>query len=263
MSVPLRRFLFLLSSTRRNGNSEQLAQRAARHLPARVEQQWLHLIDYPLPDFVDLRHDASYPPPAGNSRLLLEATLAATDLVLVAPLYWYTLPVPAKHYLDYWSAWMRTPEVAFRGQMHGKTFWAVVASSGDQPEAQPLEDTLRLCAQYMGMHWGGFCWAMAPAPATSSWTRRLCSGRKYSLLLPRFNSQFVFKKPPQEMLRGLSVEVMLLTVYPAGFLLPVWPSPWSPWPGLLVFLELCWSSCDRDLCRLTDCSIWPSLCRRM
>lgn len=156
MSDSIQRFLFLLSSTRRQGNSEQLARRAAAFLPAGAEQQWLHLLDHPLPDFVDLRHDREYPLPEGNAKRLLDATLDATDVVLAAPLYWYTLPVPAKHYLDHWSAWLRTPAVGFRERMHGKTFWAIVASSGDRAEAEPLKETLRLSAQYLGMNWGGF-----------------------------------------------------------------------------------------------------------
>jgi NAD(P)H-dependent FMN reductase len=164
MATPAQRFLFLLSSTRRQGNSEQLAELAARHLPAAADQQWLALLDYPLPDFVDLRHGATYPAPMGNARRLLDATLQATDLVLVAPLYWYALPVPAKQYLDYWSAWMRSPDLAFRKQMRGKTFWAIVASGGTRAEAQPLEDTLRLCAQYMDMAWGGFLFGNGSRP---------------------------------------------------------------------------------------------------
>lgn len=155
MPASTRRFLFLLSSTRRQGNSEQLARHAATYLPAEVEQQWLCLLDYPLPDFVDLRHDGPYPPAEGNARLLLDATLHATDLVLVTPLYWYTLPVPAKLYLDYWSAWLRIPDGAFRAQMRGKTLWVIVVSSGPAVEAQPLADTLKLTAQYLRMAWGG------------------------------------------------------------------------------------------------------------
>ena len=52
-----RRFLFVLGSARRDGNTELLARRAAAALPADVEQQWIRLIDHPLPDFTDLRHD--------------------------------------------------------------------------------------------------------------------------------------------------------------------------------------------------------------
>lgn len=164
MDISARRFLFLLSSTRRLGNSEQLAYCAAHPLPSTTSQQWLHLLDYPLPDFVDLRHSGSYPPPTGNSRLLLDATLQATDLVLVVPLYWYSLPVSAKHYLDYWSAWLRTPNVNFREQIQGKTLWSIVVSSGNRAETQPLEDSLKLTAEYMNMQWGGLLYGTGSRP---------------------------------------------------------------------------------------------------
>ncbi|MBR7719059.1 NAD(P)H-dependent oxidoreductase [Microvirga sp. SRT04] len=146
------------------GNSEQLAYCAAHHLPPNATQQWLHLQDYPLPYFVDMRHHTPYPLPTGNALVLLEATLAATDLVLVAPLYWYSLPVHAKHYLDYWSAWLRTPGLEFREQMQGKTLWSIVVSSGDQTEVQPLEATLILTANYMKMPWGGMLYGTGSRP---------------------------------------------------------------------------------------------------
>jgi len=159
-----RRFLFLLSSTRRMGNSEQLAYCAAHFLPPQTEQQWLHLLDYPLPDFVDLRHNGVYPAPTGNPKLLLEATLHATDLVFVAPLYWYSLPAPAKLYLDHWGAWLRTPELMFREQMEGKNLWAIVVSSSNRDETDPLEAALKLTAQYLKMRWGGFLYGTGSRP---------------------------------------------------------------------------------------------------
>ena len=164
MLAPKRRFLFLLCSTRCHGNTEQLAYSAAAALPPDSEQKWLHLLDYPLPTFIDLRHDGPYPAPFGNAKVLLEATLHATDLVLVAPLYWYSLPAPAKEYLDHWSAWLRLPSVAFREQMKGKSIWAIVASSGNRSEAEPLEATLNLTAHYMHMKWGGLLFGTGSRP---------------------------------------------------------------------------------------------------
>ena len=164
MTPAPRRFLFLLASTRRLGNTEQLAYCAAHFLPAEFEKRWLYLTDYPLPDFVDLRHSGPYPAPAGNAQLLLQATLEATDLVLVAPLYWYSLPAPAKHYLDYWSAWLRTPNLTFREQMRGKTLWSIIVSSGQRAEAEPLAATLKLTAEYMAMHWAGMLFGTGSRP---------------------------------------------------------------------------------------------------
>ncbi len=164
MNTATRRFLFLLSSTRRRGNSEQLAYYAGHFRPAPSEQEWLHLLDYPLPNFMDLRHSGSYPAPIGNVKILFEATIKATDIVLVAPLYWYNLPVPAKQYLDHWSAWLRTPHLAFRERMEGKTLWLITAGSGSQTDAQPLAASLQLSAQYMRMRWGGMLFGTGSRP---------------------------------------------------------------------------------------------------
>lgn len=154
-----RSFLFLLSSSRRDGNSEQLARRAAAGLPAAYTQTWLNLADLPLPAFSDLRHATKEnwtPAVTSHARTLLEATLAATDLVMVAPVYWYSLPAAAKLYLDHWSAWMRAPGYDFKSRLVGKTLWAVSSYSDTDPRfAEPFKETLRLTADYMQMRWGG------------------------------------------------------------------------------------------------------------
>ncbi|HEX8504810.1 MAG TPA: NAD(P)H-dependent oxidoreductase [Hymenobacter sp.] len=164
MSISVHRFLFLLSSTRRLGNSEQLAYCAAHPLPPTYEQQWVHLQDYPLPEFTDLRHNASFPQPFGNAKILLDATLKATDIVLVTPLYLYNMPAQAKHYLDHWNAWLRIPSLNFRDEMRDKTLWSIVVSSSGKFEAQPLQDTLTLTAQYMRMDWGGMLYGTGSRP---------------------------------------------------------------------------------------------------
>lgn len=152
-----RNFLFLLGSGRRNGNSEQLARQAAQYLPAEVPQQWLHLLDLPLLPFEDLRHSIGiYPQPLGNVKVLFDATLAASDIVFVTPLYWYSVSASMKLYLDYWSAWFRVPGADFRKRMVGKTAWAVTSYSdeGDERLIEPLVSMLRMSADYMEMPWG-------------------------------------------------------------------------------------------------------------
>jgi multimeric flavodoxin WrbA len=151
-------FLMLLASARSGGNAETLARRATAALSADVRQTWLRLAELPLPPFEDRRHvgDGSYSAPEGHGRTLLDATLAATDLVFVVPLYWYGLPASAKLFLDHWSGWMRVPNLGFKARMANKTLWAISAYSDTDPKtAQPLFDTLRLTADYMNMRWGG------------------------------------------------------------------------------------------------------------
>jgi NAD(P)H-dependent FMN reductase len=164
MSSLTRRFLFLLCSTRRLGNSEQLAYYAAKSLPETTEKQWVHLVDYPLADFVDLRHTGGFEPPAGNAQFLLEATLAATDVVLVTPLYWYSLSVPGKKYLDLWNAWLRLPSLHFREAMAGNTLWTIAVSNGSKPDSKPLEGSMVLTARHMNLRWGGLLFGTGSRP---------------------------------------------------------------------------------------------------
>ena len=157
-SSPTRRFLFLLASSRENGNTEQLARLAAQSLPDEVRQVWLRLTDLAMPEFEDKRHsgDGKYAAPDGKMAQLLHETMAATDIVFVTPLYWYSLPTPAKKYLDHWSGWMRVPELNFLEHMAGRNMWNVtVMADEDQSYAQPLIDTLRLSANYAKMPWRG------------------------------------------------------------------------------------------------------------
>ncbi|GAB2721771.1 flavodoxin family protein [Streptomyces bullii] len=152
-----RRFLFVLGSARREGNTELLARRAAEQLPADVEQRWIDLADHPLPDFEDLRHDSDHVRPReGNVALLLDATLAATDIVIASPLYWYSVSSLTKRYLDYWSGWLRTPGLDFKAAMAGRTLWGVAALAHPEQEvADPLVGTLNNSAAYLGMRFGG------------------------------------------------------------------------------------------------------------
>jgi NAD(P)H-dependent FMN reductase len=138
-------FLMLVASARSGGNAETLARRAAATLSGDIRQTWLRLADFPLPAFEDRRHvgDGSYAEPQGHGRALLDATLAATDLVFVVPLYWYGLPASAKLFLDHWSGWMRVPGLEFKARMADKTMWAISAYSDTDPRtAQPLFDAL-------------------------------------------------------------------------------------------------------------------------
>jgi len=90
--------LFLLASSRTDGNSELLAREAAKQLPPSVFQNWKRLKDFPLGAFEDVRHEGerTYEMSVGHAKSLVEATLAADALVFASPLYWYSLPAPAK-----------------------------------------------------------------------------------------------------------------------------------------------------------------------
>jgi multimeric flavodoxin WrbA len=105
--------------------------------------------------------------PVGNEKLLFEATLAATGIVIASPLYWYSVSASAKLYLDHWSGWLRVGETgSFRAQMREKTLWGVSVYSGDDPsDADPFLGTLRKSADYFPMRWGGLLLGQGNRPA--------------------------------------------------------------------------------------------------
>lgn len=152
-----RRFLFLLASTRRDGNSEWLARYAAATLSPNWRSCWLHLIDLDLATHRDRRDEQPHTPwPEGDTAHLLQATLAADDLVLVSPLYWYGPTTVLKHYLDHWSAWLRLDRVDFRAAMRGKRLWLICTlGDDDTSRAEPLVAMLRSTADYMQMDFAG------------------------------------------------------------------------------------------------------------
>ena len=160
-------FLFLNASTRepgQTGNTETLARRAALALPSDTRQTWCKLADLEIPLFVDMRHTAgTYPMPVGEAKPLLDLTLAATDLVFVSPVYWFSIPSPLKTYLDHWSAWLRVPGLDFKERMAGKRLW-VIATSGNREKAQPMLDSYRLCAEFLAMPYMPPLWGKGGAP---------------------------------------------------------------------------------------------------
>ncbi|MFF0742810.1 flavodoxin family protein [Streptomyces sp. NPDC004111] len=160
-----RSFLFVLGSSRPDGNTELLARAAAAQLPAGFAQNWVDLNRLALPDFQDGRHDAENWSSGETEDMLREATLAATDVVIASPLYWYTVSAQVKRYLDYWSGWLTAPGSDFKARMTGRRLWAVSVMAHSEPEvADGMVATLRNSAAYMGMGFGGLLLGSASRP---------------------------------------------------------------------------------------------------
>jgi multimeric flavodoxin WrbA len=179
-------YLFLTTSARESGhlgNTEWLARQAAAALPVGTVQTWHHLARMQLTPFVDLRHTVgTYPAPEGDLQTLLAATLAATHIVFVSPVYWFSIPAPLKTYLDHWSAWMRVPGLSFKEQMACKSL-QLITTSGNRPNAQPMIDSVELCARFLSMHWGGALWGKGGAPGSVQNDADAVSQAKEFLLL--------------------------------------------------------------------------------
>ncbi|PRH76037.1 flavodoxin [Streptomyces solincola] len=164
-SADPRSFLFVLGSSRPGGNTEILARAAAEALPPGTAQQWVDLAGLALPDFQDGRHEAGERIGGDAEDLLRDATLAATDVVLASPLYWYTLSAHTKRYLDYWSGWLGEDGLDFKARMAGCTLWGVTAMADrEHAAADGLVTTLTHSAAYLGMRFGGVLFGSGSKP---------------------------------------------------------------------------------------------------
>ncbi|MEU6395978.1 NAD(P)H-dependent oxidoreductase [Streptomyces cinnamoneus] len=151
-----RSFLFVLGSSRPDGNTEILARAAAEQLPAGIPQRWVDLAKDPLPDFQDGRHEDGTWPVGEQEEELRRLTLEATDVVIASPLYWYAVSASTKRYLDYWSGWLGVPGLDFKKRMGGRTLWGVTAMAEEnEATADGLITSLNNTAAYMGMRFGG------------------------------------------------------------------------------------------------------------
>ncbi|MEU9980210.1 NAD(P)H-dependent oxidoreductase [Streptomyces sp. NPDC050856] len=160
-----RSFLFVLGSSRPDGNSEILARAAAEQLPPGTPQRWVDLARLPLPDFQDGRHESGTWPAGENEETLRQATLEATDIVIVSPLYWYTVSAPAKRYLDYWSGWLGVPGLDFQERMAGRTLWGVTAMADrEEVVGEGVVTTLNHTAAYLRMRFGGVLFGNGSRP---------------------------------------------------------------------------------------------------
>ncbi|MGW7461620.1 flavodoxin family protein [Streptomyces sp. NPDC054797] len=160
-----RSFLFVLGSARPDGNTEILARAAAEQLPPGISQRWVDLTQLPLPDFQDGRHESGSWPVGEAEEELRRATLEATDIVIVSPLYWYTLSAHTKRYLDYWSGWLGVPGMDFKERMAGRTLWGVtVMAHEEEVVADGLVTTLTNTAAYLRMRFGGVLFGNGSRP---------------------------------------------------------------------------------------------------
>ncbi len=158
------RFLFLTASPRRHANSTALAHRAALRLPASTAQHWQNLDTPTLPAFRDLR-PGNPGVPMGRLGDLFAHLMLASDVVFVAPIYWYAFPAPLHLFLSHLSGWLDTPELRLAETLKGKRAHLITTRADPDP-AVPLqaEAMIRRSVEWLGMTWAGALHGIADAP---------------------------------------------------------------------------------------------------
>jgi hypothetical protein len=133
-------------------------------MPEDVRTDWLDLTTPVLPPFRDLRGEGS-PPPEGRLAEIAQLMKPASDIVLVAPVYWYALPAPAKLLLDHWSGWLDAPGYDFGIWIREKRMWLITCRADPDPSVvEGPEGMVRKSAEWLGMEWGGALHGVGDAP---------------------------------------------------------------------------------------------------
>lgn len=136
----------LLASSRRHGNTGQLADRIALELDIEVlDLAGRRISAY---DYHHLNRDDDF-------EALMEHVLAHDQIIFATPIYWYAVSPPMKAFLDRISDLLELPELLAAGRrLRGKNAFVVCTSVDDAPSAAFMDAWLATF-DYLGMHFQG------------------------------------------------------------------------------------------------------------
>lgn len=143
----------IYGSSRKNGNSEQLADRLVEGLHA----DKIHLTDFNIEPIRDYRHSEKEPYPDDDYHHVIERVLAQDVIVFATPIYWYGASGLTKTFIDRWSQSLRENKTDFLSQFATKTAW-VIGIGDDEPHLKgiPLIQQFQYVFEYTGTRFGGY-----------------------------------------------------------------------------------------------------------
>ncbi|ANE46373.1 NAD(P)H-dependent oxidoreductase [Paenibacillus swuensis] len=151
----------IYGSSRRNGNSEQLAKR----LVEGFEVDHIHLTEHHIEPIKDYRHSEKEPYPDDDYRSVIERVLAQDRLVFATPIYWYGASGLTKTFIDRWSQSLRENKDEFLAKLRGKSAW-VIGIGDDEPQLKgiPLIQQFQYIFEYTGTSFEGYILGKANRP---------------------------------------------------------------------------------------------------
>jgi multimeric flavodoxin WrbA len=148
------KILALYGSSRENGNSELLTDRALKDL----EATRIYLRTKTILPVVDGRHSPKGFEPVHDDYDEIIAQVMAHDVLLFAtPLYWYGMSGLMKNFIDRWSQSLRDERYDFKASMKGKRVFVIV-TGGDSVKIKglPLIQQFQHIFDFMSMPFSGY-----------------------------------------------------------------------------------------------------------
>jgi len=142
----------IYGSSRRNGNSEQLADL----LVEGFEADKIHLADYTIEPIIDYRHSDEEAYPDDDYQQVIERVLAQDVLVFTTPIYWYGASGLTKTFIDRWSQSLRDrPD--FLEKLAAKTAWVIgIGDDVTHLKGIPLVQQFQYIFEYTGTNFAGY-----------------------------------------------------------------------------------------------------------
>lgn len=146
--------LTIYGSSRRNGNSEILADSVVKNL----QSTKIYLTEYNIQPLVDQRHTSTGFQRKNDDYYQIIELIKQHDLLLFAtPLYWYGMSGLLKNFIDRWSESLRDPCLNFRSEMGTKKAYVVITGS-DKPllKALPLVEQFNYIFEFLDIDFQGY-----------------------------------------------------------------------------------------------------------
>lgn len=151
----------IYGSSRRDGNSEQLAKRLTEGFKA----DHIYLADYKIEPIQDYRHAKKEPYPEDDYRAVIDRVLAKDKLVFATPIYWYGASGLTKTFIDRWSQSLREDKDGFLAKLGDKSAW-VIGIGDDDPQIKgiPLVQQFQYIFGFTGTRYEGYILGKANRP---------------------------------------------------------------------------------------------------
>ncbi|WP_416148215.1 flavodoxin family protein [Salipaludibacillus sp. HK11] len=145
----------ILGSSRRNGNTEYLVDRALSGVAFKKR----FLLDYQINPIIDKRHTSEGFSKVDDDYERLFAEFMKQDIIIFAtPLYWFGMSGQLKLFFDRWSQYMRDDKYDFKHLMSRKKAYVIVTGDNPNPKiaALPLIQQFQHIFTYTGVQFADY-----------------------------------------------------------------------------------------------------------
>lgn len=148
-------------SSRDNGNSELLMQKAVENIPHKI----IKLREYQIQPIKDVRHNGVFENQQDDYYQIIEEMLSYQHILFVTPIYWYNVSGMMKDFIDRWTESLRSTQYNFKEAMKDKTFYLIVVGANpDKSKANPIIEQFKYLTQYFSIPFGGAVIGSADKP---------------------------------------------------------------------------------------------------